>query len=618
MLQTDLFRDAILNHSNSEESNSIAGNAHVFENETGLGFVCIQCVGVRLAAELLHQQGPPPAAIVTDWRHQLATFCPQKTGSDFATDTTIVSYCASETLVTEEGLLIPLSQALAVVRAASEFDPTEMAFQSHHRPIIAQWPWQETKLSKSNALSQPIANPDESSFSELLPIQNLQTTVRQANRKKKPDVRTKVAAIATATVAIGGIASWFLFQVTTSEPSDSIRAESTASKSDHPASGTDNSATTKQKNAPQSSPALALRTTGASSGTEPESQPSVPEPADAVVANLTTLETPVGMQDSSESNSESESLETLLSSLNPKEPNSKFSLASVSPTSIISNALNDKQNGSVSSATTSDNAGSTVNPLSEANVGGQDRDAPALRDQDTADNAMGSGTDDEAEATDDAGTELPSVSTTTPEISSPNEVTKSFVLNSAHRKELIAFEQRLSPKLSRCEVLLKLSDGLVIEPAEPVTIEGVGTTRWKIAIEDEEPELLLELQSKPGGRWLCTFQVAMRETSVATLVPLGPRDAQYVGLRLLEYHQWLNNSITTLQDAKARIGKRSRFDFVGEIKKMERQQREVEQAIERWKIIARLSHLLYDDNEIQITMHGVGIDTPKPTPPPPT
>ena len=107
MLQTDLFRDAILNHSNSEESNSIAGNAHVFENETGLGFVCIQCVGVRLAAELLHQQGPPPAAIVTDWRHQLATFCPQKTGSDFATDTTIVSYCASETLVTEEGLLIP-------------------------------------------------------------------------------------------------------------------------------------------------------------------------------------------------------------------------------------------------------------------------------------------------------------------------------------------------------------------------------------------------------------------------------------------------------------------------------------------------------------------------------
>jgi hypothetical protein len=159
-------------------------------------------------------------------------------------------------------------------------------------------------------------------------------------------------------------------------------------------------------------------------------------------------------------------------------------------------------------------------------------------------------------------------------------------------------------------VSLKLSEGLVFEPAEPVTIEGVGSALWKIAIEDEEPEILLQIQSKPGARWQCIFQVAMRETSVATPVPLGPRDAQNVGWRLLEYNQWLNNSIATLQDAKAKLGRRSRFDFVGEIKKMERQQREVEQAIERWKVIARLSHLLFDGNEIQLTMHGVGIAPP--------
>jgi len=49
-------------------------------------------------------------------------------------------------------------------------------------------------------------------------------------------------------------------------------------------------------------------------------------------------------------------------------------------------------------------------------------------------------------------------------------------------------------------------------------------------------------------------------------------------------------AILKLQTAKANLLDRSRIDFYGEIKKLEKQRREAEKAIEQWKVIERQSH----------------------------
>ena len=178
---------------------------------------------------------------------------------------------------------------------------------------------------------------------------------------------------------------------------------------------------------------------------------------------------------------------------------------------------------------------------------------------------------------------------------------KILATDSFNKKELIFIGHRVQPKQCRCEVKLKLSKELVVEPTEQVSIAGVDKASWKIAMEDEEPELILEISSKPGSRWQISTAVGLRVTSASVPIMLSARDAQTVCNRLIDYHQWISNSIAALENAKANLRSKSRIDFFGEIKKLERQQRDVDKAIAQWKTIARLSHLFFDGNEVHLT-----------------
>ena len=163
-------------------------------------------------------------------------------------------------------------------------------------------------------------------------------------------------------------------------------------------------------------------------------------------------------------------------------------------------------------------------------------------------------------------------------------------------------------KASRCEIELKLVKNLVVEPAESVAIEGTGKATWRIAMEDEDPELVVEIWSKPGARWQVITAVGLREGPGAIPTWIGPREAQNIGNRLIDYRQWINNAIETLRTARSKPRGRTTIDFAGEIKKLEQQEREAEKAIERWKVIARLSHYFFDSNEVRLQFTAV----PKP------
>ena len=133
----------------------------------------------------------------------------------------------------------------------------------------------------------------------------------------------------------------------------------------------------------------------------------------------------------------------------------------------------------------------------------------------------------------------------------------------------------------------------------------MGKASWRIAIEDEDPELVVEIWSKPGARWQVITTVGLRESPGVTPIWIGPREAQNVGNRLIDYRQWIINAIETLRIARSNTRGRSSIDFAGEIKNLERQEREAEKAINRWKVIARLSHFFFDSNEIRLQFTAI-------------
>jgi len=185
-----------------------------------------------------------------------------------------------------------------------------------------------------------------------------------------------------------------------------------------------------------------------------------------------------------------------------------------------------------------------------------------------------------------------------------SKLERSLKLRAAVSKETIAIGKFVLAKACRCDVKFKVAGELIVEPMESVTIEGSDKALWKIAIEDEEPELIVQIASKPGARWQVVASVGLRESRNAAPILIAPRQAQNVGNRLVDYRQWIKGTIETLRTARSNRG-RSNFDFTGEIKNLERQDSEAEKAIDRWKVIERLSHYFFDSNEVQIQLNAV-------------
>ncbi len=183
-------------------------------------------------------------------------------------------------------------------------------------------------------------------------------------------------------------------------------------------------------------------------------------------------------------------------------------------------------------------------------------------------------------------------------------------LKMAFAKTLVPVGKPVVAKDCLCEIELKPLElktpgKLIVEPQEAVVIEGVGKQIWRIAIEDQEPELRMEIGSKPGSRWQIIAMVGLLEHADSQPVLIGPRDAQIVGNRLIEYRQWADRSIEMLRQARADRQGKSTTDLTVEIKKWEAQKREADKAIDRWKVIARLGHLFFDQVEVHVRLSAV-------------
>lgn len=184
-------------------------------------------------------------------------------------------------------------------------------------------------------------------------------------------------------------------------------------------------------------------------------------------------------------------------------------------------------------------------------------------------------------------------------------IDQTFVVDTSRKKMATVVGKSVLPKQCRTEIEIKLAKDFVVEPSQSVTIEGEGEAIWRIALEDEEPELVLVISSKPGGKWQTAFALGLRMDAQSPPMLFAPRDAQTVGNRLMQFIQWIDTAIVQLEAAKAASRGRSPIDYYGEIKKLNKERRVAEKAIDQWKVIERLSHLFFDDNQVAMKLHAV-------------
>ena len=527
---------------------------------------CVRCESFQLVAGLLQEACPPPQLVVQDWKKQLASM--NRNSS---------SLSPAETFVTEDGELVPLPESFGKWSAVPRHAEHSPRLADHWEMKTSQWPWS----TNPSSLTQGSGDPATNRVAWLNSADTIQSTdkirvpavIQQRNPKKRKASQHVIIGTAVAATLGFGILVWM--SGIASRFGDADRSTMTVKEL-----GTAKELGT--VNGQRTAKELIIDTVTSSTAVAPELASDDQE--------LTTLDGFSGKAAELSSATEADTLESLLSQLQPPS-SSKFSLGSMNASSIISDAL--KSGNVPNNVPNSDDStsfgipfGEKIAALDDNNImEGDKEDDPSQVAKDVLDQAeLNQAELNQAELNQDG---MP--------------LEKILATDSFNKKELIFIGHRVQPKQCRCEVKLKLSKELVVEPTEQVSIAGVDKASWKIAMEDEEPELILEISSKPGSRWQISTAVGLRVTSASVPIMLSARDAQTVCNRLIDYHQWISNSIAALENAKANLRSKSRIDFFGEIKKLERQQRDVDKAIAQWKTIARLSHLFFDGNEVHLT-----------------
>jgi hypothetical protein len=500
--------------------------------------LCIQGSELRNVAWLLHNiKELPPVSVVKDWETQL-----RSVSSKLHTQ---------ETLVTPDGLLLPMSRWLDEWSAHHQLSPSAVTLELQDQLKQIEWPRSKTGMSTvlDNALNK-LLNDKPNVPARRIPL-------KSQSKFHKPSI---VAAIGVGFVIL--IGTLYLF-----------RSDSTTDKNDLPTSAAN----------PIESKLSAIETHTTSMETETEntdlsSSLTVMEIDSSVLSSAMPTSDDLTIMDPMQTDplspildlSIADTLDSMLAKLTPERPQG-LSLESMSSASVVSHALEPA--------------------VFDFSDGDDSKEKETI--EKVSDDASTPSTDDATSVVDGVVNGV---------VDGFAVAEQSVAIDTAFKRISIPLRKLVIPKESRVEVQLKLAKEFVVEPAGTIVLEGEQAATWRIALEDQEPELALELNSKPSNKWQLKSTLVLKMNRNAPPIAIAPSDAQRVGNRLIEYIHWLDQSIATLQNARASMRRRIRFDFVGEIKKMELQRREAEKAIEQWKVVERLSYLFYEENAVQLKL----------------
>ncbi|MFN7873938.1 MAG: hypothetical protein ACK5PB_01375 [Pirellula sp.] len=175
-------------------------------------------------------------------------------------------------------------------------------------------------------------------------------------------------------------------------------------------------------------------------------------------------------------------------------------------------------------------------------------------------------------------------------------------LSAASKREKVSVGFFVVPKDAGWSAQLLVEDPvpetLVVSPDDMTRTVGPGKVTWTLGFEEEDPELVVELVAKPGRRWEIIWQVGFRELPDVPARLIGPNDATSVLRQLVSAKSFVGRMLTQNQVARD-SGIRGPVDLFEQRRQLQRQDRELEQAIERWKTIELLSRVVFQQTQVE-------------------
>lgn len=175
-------------------------------------------------------------------------------------------------------------------------------------------------------------------------------------------------------------------------------------------------------------------------------------------------------------------------------------------------------------------------------------------------------------------------------------------LSAASKREKVNVGFFVVPKDAGWSAHLLVEDSvpetLVVSPDDMTRLVGPGKVTWTLGFEEEDPELVVELVAKPGRRWEVIWQVGFRELPDVPARLIGPNDATSVLRQLVSAKSFVGRMLTQNQVARD-SGIRGPVDLFEQRRQLQRQDRELEQAIERWKTIESLSRVVFQQAQVE-------------------
>lgn len=558
-------------------------------------WLAIRCRPNRLVSHLLATLPPIPEIVALDWKNQV-----RELESAFMEGRGAIR--PDQTWVTPDGKLIPLG--MPIERMYTKDRP--IALPNRNTLVSATdqiaWPWHvsdarksvetaasETAASNTNNDRESVLGSPWEAFAHDMPLSMSRSGTRrsasQAKRKGKPQLLTIGIVLL---VAFAGMVGFSVLNSTYNSPQVARNdlAEQTPQNPDN------NARAMSSVDQASSAGEIAFgRDEKISTDTQSDEE------------ELTSIEDDA-MGARSSSMVDDQSLNQLLGQLNLKRP-LPSTVLSLEPKPILpgDETLDvETQSPDTIPAITADAIVRGSLQSSDGWNGSAVLNTDTTTDEEMPDEPSGGDSPEKSTSSDETVAKNGAANAADENPMGPRQLNLKFT--SSRNKESVAIGSRVVAKNASTTAVLKLPDPLVVEPNATATISGVGFASWKVALEDVDPELVIELHSKPGMRWQVIAMIGVRLQRNAAPIPLGPNDAQLVGNRLLTYSQWLTQSIDSLREARSNRSMRNpRVDYTAQIRLLEAEKRETEDAIKIWEAISRLSHLVYSEQKISVTLH---------------
>lgn len=187
-------------------------------------------------------------------------------------------------------------------------------------------------------------------------------------------------------------------------------------------------------------------------------------------------------------------------------------------------------------------------------------------------------------------------------------IRKTFLVSGGLARHRIGTGSSVVSTRATCLASLTLSDvsdsGITIHPSDSCLLVGESEQQWVVALEEEAPELVLALASRPARRWELFIKTGVREHRNAPTYWLHAGQANRVVDQMAVAKRSADGELSRIQSMLDSGQATGPFNLRQRRRQLQQLDKELERSIEVWKVVERLSLIVLDQAQLEVMLQS--------------